>query len=89
MICCLNWLLFSVFSLDTLVEGDRFHYEEVWGGIINRGIDDDDPDFDPNANFGFVVYNDHHFHLGYWIYALAYYSQFYPDWADGQFLSYD
>ena len=49
---------------------------------MSRGVDDD-ADFDPGANFGFVTYNDHHFHLGYWIYAMAYYAQFYPDWATG------
>ena len=56
-------------------------YEEVWGGMISRGVDDD-ADFDPGANFGFVTYNDHHFHLGYWVYAMAYYAQFYPDWTE-------
>ena len=62
-------------------------YEEVWGGMISRGVDDD-ADFDPGANFGFVTYNDHHFHLGYWVYAMAYYAQFYPDWATGSFPQY-
>ena len=59
-------------------EVHKLKYETAWGGLTSH----DDP-FDPNINYGFPTYNDHHFHLGYWIYAMGYYSQFYPDWATG------
>lgn len=36
----------------------------------------------PWTNFGFVSYADHHFHIGYWIYAIAYYAKYYPEWAN-------
>jgi len=32
------------------------------------------------ANFGNSVYNDHHFHYGYWIYAAAVLAKFAPEW---------
>ena len=51
---------------------------------MSRGVPDGE-DFDPGANFGFAIYNDHHFHLGYWVYAMAYYAEYYPEWAQGQF----
>ena len=68
---------------DTLRDADKLIYDVTWGGMISRGVDDSE-DIDPNANFGFVTYNDHHFHLGYWVYAMAYYVQFYPQWGVGK-----
>ena len=34
-----------------------------------------------NMNFGFGFYNDHHFHLGYHIYAAAVVAKYDPDWG--------
>ena len=68
---------------DTLRDADKLLYDVTWGGMISRGVDDSE-DIDPNANFGFVTYNDHHFHLGYWVYAMAYYVQYYPQWGIGK-----
>ena len=68
---------------DTLRDADKLLYDVTWGGMISRGVDDSE-DIDPNANFGFVTYNDHHFHLGYWVYAMAYYVQYYPQWGIGE-----
>ena len=50
---------------------------------MSRGVPEGE-DFDPGANFGFSTYNDHHFHLGYWVYAMAYYAQHHPEWAQGK-----
>ena len=32
------------------------------------------------SNFGFTSYADHHFHIGMWLYAVAYYAKYHPDW---------
>ncbi len=41
-------------------------YDRTYGGIVSvNGIND------PNAEFGSGWYNDHHFHYGYFVYALA------------------
>lgn len=44
--------------------GNALLYDTTWGGIISR-----DGSRDPGADFGLGVYNDHHFHLGYFVYA--------------------
>lgn len=71
-----------------------FLYDPAWGGIISCGCfynseaqDCDNtypecPDSgNQNMNFGFSLYNDHHFHLGYLIYAAAIISNYDHDWA--------
>ena len=40
--------------------GNAFLYDNVWGGLILR---------DATGDFGFSTYNDHHYHLGYFVYA--------------------
>lgn len=47
--------------------GNALLYDTVWGGIISR-----DGSKDPGADFGLGVYNDHHFHMGYFVYAGRY-----------------
>lgn len=52
-------------------------YDEVYRGISSSG------GFylnDINADFGNTVYNDHHFHYGYWIFAGAAIKQLSPNW---------
>jgi endoglucanase Acf2 len=44
----------------------RLVYEPTWGGIVSRSSVGD---FD--ADFGNYVYNDHHFHYGYFIYVAS------------------
>ena len=52
-------------------------YDSTWGGIVDyQGIND------PGANFGMGYYNDHHFHLGYFIYAAAVLTKGDPAWYD-------
>ena len=55
-------------------------YDTVWGGIWLRGANENEEVF-PWTNFGFTSYNDHHFHIGMWVYAIAYYAKYHIDWA--------
>lgn len=62
---------------------NTFRYDTVWGGLYMRSAKLDEEIF-PWTNFGFVSYADHHFHLGYWMYAIAYYATYYPEWANNE-----
>jgi len=52
--------------------GRYFGYDASWGGIIGMPRGDD---------YWTVVYSDHHFHYGYFIYASAILALFDPDFA--------
>lgn len=71
---------FNVFS-DVLSNKLKFQYDTVWGGIFLRGTDGDLAYY---TDFGFPYYNDHHFHLGYFLYAIAYYAKHYTSWANSK-----
>lgn len=46
--------------------GDPLRYDRTWGGICSQtGL------VDSGADFGNGYYNDHYFHYGYHIYAMA------------------
>jgi len=75
-----------------------FVYDSKWGGIVSCGCHFDEaeqtcqnvfpdcPSFeDHGLNFGNAVYNDHHFHQGYHIYAAAAVSYLDPDWGKRHF----
>ncbi|KAK7273206.1 hypothetical protein RIF29_14255 [Crotalaria pallida] len=47
-------------------KGNGFLYEEKWGGIVTK-----QGSTNAGADFGFGHYNDHHYHLGYFVYAIA------------------
>ena len=52
-------------------------YDQSWGGVNDKiGIND------PQGNFGFGFYNDHYFHLGYFIYAAAVLAKSDPAWLE-------
>lgn len=56
--------------------GNGFLYDEKWGGIVTKqGL------VDSGADFGFGVYNDHHYHLGYFVYAIAVLVKIDPAWG--------
>ncbi|XP_022088431.1 LOW QUALITY PROTEIN: uncharacterized protein LOC110978068 [Acanthaster planci] len=63
-----------------LTETNSFRYDTVWGGMFIRSAEPGQPVYSW-TNFGFVSYADHHFHLGYWLYAIAYYATYQKDWA--------
>ncbi|MCO5577785.1 hypothetical protein L7F22_031618 [Adiantum nelumboides] len=51
-------------------------YDEKWGGLTTRN-----GSVNSGADFGFGVYNDHHYHLGYFCYAGAVLSKLDPTWG--------
>jgi endo-1,3(4)-beta-glucanase len=59
----------------------KFQYEMEWGGLFLRATTGN-LDFD--VDYGFPYYNDHHFHLGYFIYAAAYFVKHHPQWAQSK-----
>lgn len=79
-----NVNVINVTIADTLDGGNKFLYDTVYGGLLLRSVPDGQP-IDPGANFGYPMYSDHHFHLGYFIYAMGYYAAFYPQWAQSKY----
>ncbi|XP_044359016.1 ascus wall endo-1,3(4)-beta-glucanase [Triticum aestivum] len=62
--------------LDGSFEGNGFLYDPKWGGLVTRqGMTD------TGADFGFGIYNDHHYHLGYFVYAIAVLAKIDPAWG--------
>ncbi|XP_060605019.1 uncharacterized protein LOC132757683 [Ruditapes philippinarum] len=72
--CLEKWLRVQ----DTLSDMWKFRYDTVWGGLFLRATNGD---LNFGVDYGFPYYNDHHFHLGYFIYAAAYYVKHYPQWG--------
>uniref|UniRef100_A0ACD5X897 Uncharacterized protein n=1 Tax=Avena sativa TaxID=4498 RepID=A0ACD5X897_AVESA len=57
-------------------EGNGFLYDPTWGGLVTR-----QGTTDTGADFGFGIYNDHHYHLGYFVYAIAVLAKIDPAWG--------
>ncbi|KVI09022.1 probable endo-1,3(4)-beta-glucanase ARB_01444 [Cynara cardunculus var. scolymus] len=62
--------------LDGTFGSNGFLYEKSWGGIITK-----QGATDMGADFGFGVYNDHHFHIGYFLYGIAVLAKIDPIWG--------
>lgn len=62
--------------LDGTFNGNGFLYDGKWGGIVTK-----QGSLDSGADFGFGVYNDHHYHLGYFLYAIAVLVKIDPVWG--------
>jgi endo-1,3(4)-beta-glucanase len=62
--------------LDGTFNGNGFLYDKKWGGIITK-----QGSTDSGADFGFGIYNDHHFHLGYFLYGIAVLAKIDPIWG--------
>ena len=60
----------------------KFKYDQVWGGLYLRATSANEVAY--GTDYGFPYYNDHHFHLGYFLYALAYYVKHFPQWGQGK-----
>ncbi|OWF42274.1 Endo-1,3(4)-beta-glucanase 1 [Mizuhopecten yessoensis] len=73
--CLEKWLRVQ----DSLSDMWKFHYDTVWGGLFLRATNNADVGY--GYDFGFPYYNDHHFHLGYFLYAIAYYVKHHQDWG--------
>ncbi|CAI6002492.1 unnamed protein product [Closterium sp. NIES-64] len=63
--------------LDGTFPGNRLLYDPTWGGVVSEA-----GSLDQGAEFGAGMYNDHHFHYGYFIYAAATVAKFDPAWRD-------
>ncbi|XP_057769908.1 glucan endo-1,3-beta-D-glucosidase 1 [Salvia miltiorrhiza] len=53
-----------------------FLYDAQWGGIVTK-----QGSLDSGADFGFGVYNDHHYHLGYFVYGIAVLAKIDSTWG--------
>ncbi|XP_027351816.1 probable endo-1,3(4)-beta-glucanase ARB_01444 isoform X2 [Abrus precatorius] len=62
--------------LDGTFKGNGFLYERKWGGLVTE-----QGSTDSTADFGFGIYNDHHFHLGYFLYGIAVLAKIDPAWG--------
>ncbi|KAH3888810.1 hypothetical protein DPMN_012848 [Dreissena polymorpha] len=72
--CLEKWLRIQ----DTLDDMWKFQYDAVWGGLFLRATSGN---LEFGVDYGFPYYNDHHFHLGYFIYAAAYFVKYHPQWT--------
>ncbi|KAF3443938.1 hypothetical protein FNV43_RR13628 [Rhamnella rubrinervis] len=62
--------------LNGTFNGNGFLYDRKWGGIVTKlGAQDS------GADFGFGIYNDHHYHLGYFLYGIAVLAKIDPAWG--------
>ncbi|KAH6843016.1 glycoside hydrolase family 81 protein [Chaetomium sp. MPI-CAGE-AT-0009] len=55
-------------------------YESCWGGVVSSATYVTGDRF---ADFGNTIYNDHHFHWGYFIYTAAVIGHLDPSWVNG------
>lgn len=57
-------------------EKNGFLYEQKWGGIVSKwGLNDS------NSDYGFGLFNNHHFSLGYFVFSIAVLAKFDPEWG--------
>jgi endoglucanase Acf2 len=63
--------------MDGSFDGNSFVYDCRWGGLISRN-----GSRDPGADFGLGIYNDHHYHMGYFCYAGAVLAKLDSAWGD-------
>lgn len=62
--------------LDGTLQGNGLVFDCKWGGIVSQhGANDS------TADFGLGLYNDHHFHFGYFCYASAVLAKLNSDWG--------
>ncbi|KAF1327030.1 Beta-glucanase, partial [Globisporangium splendens] len=58
---------------------NKLQYDRVYRGIVSsEGYKKNDL----NADFGNTMYNDHHFHYGYWIHTAAMINLLDPSWSE-------
>ncbi|KAF3443939.1 hypothetical protein FNV43_RR13629 [Rhamnella rubrinervis] len=62
--------------LDGTFSGNGFLYDDKWGGLVTK-----QGTLDSTADFGFGIFNDHHFHLGYFLYGVAVLAKIDPAWG--------
>lgn len=69
---------FNVFVNNT--QPEPLVYDQVWKGVVSGATYR--PPYDPGLDFGNTLYNDHHFHYGYFLYTAAVIGYLDPDWLD-------
>ncbi|TDH65679.1 hypothetical protein CCR75_000682 [Bremia lactucae] len=58
---------------------NKLQYDQIYGGIVSsQGF----KTRDLNSDFGNTMYNDHHFHYGYWVHTAAIINRLDPSWTD-------
>ncbi|EGZ07167.1 hypothetical protein PHYSODRAFT_252530 [Phytophthora sojae] len=58
---------------------NKLQYNQIYGGIVSsQGLKTKDL----NSDFGNTMYNDHHFHYGYWVHAAAIINRLDPTWSE-------
>ncbi|GJW62299.1 probable endo-1,3(4)-beta-glucanase [Tanacetum coccineum] len=62
--------------LDGTFGSNGFLYDQTWGGLVTKQGSNDS-----GADFCFGVYNDHHFHIGYFLYGIAVLAKIDPVWG--------
>ncbi|CAA0828347.1 glycosyl hydrolase family 81 protein [Striga hermonthica] len=62
--------------LDGTFNGNGFLYDPKWGGLVTE-----QGSLDQTADFGFGIFNDHHYHIGYFIYGISVLAKIDPDWG--------
>nr|GEV40796.1 probable endo-1,3(4)-beta-glucanase [Tanacetum cinerariifolium] len=62
--------------LDGTFGSNGFLYDQTWGGLVTKQGSNDS-----GGDFGFGVYNDHHFHIGYFLYGIAVLAKIDPVWG--------
>jgi hypothetical protein len=70
---------FNVFVNNT--QQEPLVYDKVWKGVVSYATYRA-PRFDPGLDFGNTLYNDHHFHYGYFVYTAAVIGFLDPKWLD-------
>jgi endo-1,3(4)-beta-glucanase len=70
---------FNVFVNNT--QQEPLVYDRVWKGVVSYATYRA-PRFDPGLDFGNTLYNDHHFHYGYFVYTAAVIGFLDPKWLD-------
>ncbi|KAF1916306.1 glycosyl hydrolase family 81-domain-containing protein [Ampelomyces quisqualis] len=69
---------FNVFVNNT--QPEPLVYDTVWKGVVSGATYR--PPYDPGLDFGNTLYNDHHFHYGYFLYTAAVIGYLDPDWLN-------
>ncbi|KAI3885593.1 hypothetical protein MKX03_009291 [Papaver bracteatum] len=65
-------------STEPWLDGNGFLFDPKWGGIVCKKCL-----VDSKEDFGFgVFYNNHHYHFGHFLYAIAVLARFDPSWGE-------
>ncbi|KAI8939229.1 hypothetical protein NX059_005055 [Plenodomus lindquistii] len=69
---------FNVFVNNT--QPEPLVYDQVWKGVVSSATYK--PPYDTGLDFGNTLYNDHHFHYGYFVWTAAVIGHLDPTWLE-------